>query len=141
MDLAERNNDSTLAEKAVERTLNILNYGWDDRYGGIFYFMDIKGKPLQQLEWDQKLWWVHVETLISLIKGYRHTKKPECLEWFRKVHEYTWLHFPDPEFGEWYGYLNRRGEILLDLKGGKWKGCFHIPRGLYQVWKTLEKLS
>ncbi|MBK7478839.1 MAG: AGE family epimerase/isomerase [Bacteroidales bacterium] len=141
MDLAERNNDSTLAEKAVERTLNILRYGWDDRYGGIFYFMDIKGKPLQQLEWDQKLWWVHVETLISLIKGYRHTKNPECLEWFRKVHEYTWTHFPDPEFGEWFGYLNRRGEILLDLKGGKWKGCFHIPRGLYQVWKTLEKLS
>jgi N-acylglucosamine 2-epimerase len=141
MDLAERNNDSTLAEKAVERTLNILRYGWDDRYGGIFYFMDIKGKPLQQLEWDQKLWWVHVETLISLIKGYRHTKNPECLEWFRKVHEYTWTHFPDPEFGEWFGYLNRRGEILLDLKGGKWKGCFHIPRGLYQVWKTFEKLS
>lgn len=141
MDLAERNNDSALAEKSVERTLNILKYGWDNQYGGIFYFLDIKGKPLQQLEWDQKLWWVHIETLISLIKGYRHTKNPECLEWFRKVHEYTWTHFPDPEFGEWFGYLNRRGEILLDLKGGKWKGCFHIPRGLYQVWKTLEKLS
>ena len=32
------------------------------------------------------------------------------------------------------------GEVLLDLKGGKWKGCFHIPRALYQVWKTLEKI-
>jgi N-acylglucosamine 2-epimerase len=141
MDLAERYNDSVLAEKAVERTLNILRYGWDDRYGGIFYFLDIKRKPMQQLEWDQKLWWVHMETLISLIKGYMHTKNPECLEWFRRVHEYTWTHFPDPEYGEWFGYLNRQGEILLDLKGGKWKGCFHIPRGLYQVWKTLEKLS
>ena len=46
----------------------------------------------------------------------------------------------DAENGEWYGYLNRQGEVLLDLKGGKWKGCFHVPRGLYQCWKTLEDL-
>jgi len=24
------------------------------------------------------------------------------------------------------------------LKGGKWKGCFHVPRGLYEIWKMLE---
>jgi N-acylglucosamine 2-epimerase len=30
---------------------------------------------------------------------------------------------------------------LIPLKGGKWKGCFHIPRGLYQGWKTLEAIE
>ncbi|MCI7614659.1 MAG: AGE family epimerase/isomerase, partial [Bacteroidales bacterium] len=50
-------------------------------------------------------------------------------------------HFADPEYPEWFGYLNRRGEVLLTLKGGKWKGCFHVPRGLYQVWQVLEKLA
>jgi mannose/cellobiose epimerase-like protein (N-acyl-D-glucosamine 2-epimerase family) len=50
-------------------------------------------------------------------------------------------HFPDPQYGEWFGYLNRRGEVLLPLKGGKWKGCFHVPRGMYQISKILEKLS
>ena len=59
---------------------------------------------------------------------------------FEKVHDYTWEHFKDKEYPEWYGYLNRRGEVLLPLKGGKWKGCFHVPRGLYQCWKTLEDL-
>jgi len=96
---------------------------------------------VQQLEWDQKLWWVHIETLIALIKGYYYTGDPACLKWFEKVHEYTWSHFPDPEYGEWFGYLSRRGEVLLPLKGGKWKGCFHVPRGLYQVWTTLEKIK
>ena len=24
----------------------------------------------------------------------------------------------------------RNGEKLLNLKGGKWKGCFHVPRAL-----------
>ncbi len=37
---------------------------------------------------------------------------------------------PDPEHGEWYGYLDRRGEPALSLKGGKWKEFFHIPRVL-----------
>lgn len=141
MDLAERLNNKELMDKAVAIALRTLKYGWDEKYGGIFYFLDIKGNPPQQLEWDQKLWWVHIETLITLVKGYYHTKNPECLEWFEKVHAYTWSHFADPQYAEWYGYLNRQGEVLLPLKGGKWKGCFHVPRGLYQVWQTLEKIN
>jgi N-acylglucosamine 2-epimerase len=141
MDLSVRLQRPELAEKAVEIVLRTLEYGWDKDFDGIYYFLDIKGNPPQQLEWDQKLWWVHIETLISLIKGYALTKNEKCLTWFEKVHDYTWSHFADPEHGEWFGYLNRRGEVLLPLKGGKWKGCFHIPRGLYQVWKTLETLK
>jgi N-acylglucosamine 2-epimerase len=137
MDLSVRLNRPELAEKAVDILLRTVEYGWDHQEGGIFYFLDRKGYPPQQLEWDQKLWWVHIETLISLIKGYALTGNQSCLEWFEKVHLYTWSHFPDPEYGEWYGYLNRRGEVLLPLKGGKWKGCFHVPRGLLNVWKTL----
>ena len=141
MDLSVRLKRPELAQKAVEIMLRTIEYGWDKEFGGIFYFMDIRGYPPQQLEWDQKLWWVHVETLISLIKGYSLTGNPECLAWFDKVHDYTWSHFADPEYDEWFGYLNRRGEVLLSLKGGKWKGCFHVPRGLFQIWKTLEKLA
>jgi N-acylglucosamine 2-epimerase len=141
MDLGERTNDPALIERAKNITLRTLDYAWDAEYGGILYFMDIKNAPPQQLEWDQKLWWVHVETEIALLKGYLHTGDERCWEWFEKVHQWTWANFPDPAFGEWFGYLNRRGEPLLTLKGGKWKGCYHIPRGLYQCWKTLEKIQ
>lgn len=141
MDLSVRLKRPELADKAIEIMLRTLKYGWDEQYGGIFYFLDIKGYPPQQLEWDQKLWWVHIETLISLIKGYSLTGNTECLKWFEKVHDYTWAHFADSEYDEWFGYLNRRGEVLLPLKGGKWKGCFHVPRGLFQIWKTLEKID
>jgi N-acylglucosamine 2-epimerase len=140
MDLGVRLNDTSLIDKAVTIMLNTLEYGWDKEYGGIFYFLDIQGHPPQQLEWDQKLWWVHVEALVALAKGFQHTGDMRCKEWFDKVHDYTWSHFKDQQYGEWFGYLNRRGEVLLPLKGGKWKGCFHIPRSLYQVWKTLETL-
>lgn len=138
MDLGVRSNDKGLIQKAKEIMLRTLEKGWDVEYGGLFYFLDCKGYPTQQLEWDQKLWWVHVEALVSLAKGYKLTGDPLCAEWFEKVHQYTWKHFRDLEHGEWFGYLNRRGEVLLNLKGGKWKGCFHIPRSLYQVWRTLS---
>ena len=104
-----------------------------------FYFMDRLGRPQQQLEWDQKLWWVHIESAITMIKGYQLTGNKECLAWFQKLHDYMWTHFKDPKYPEWFGYLNRRGEVLLPLKGGKWKGCFHVPRGLYQIWQILEQ--
>ena len=141
MDLGKRLNRPDLIEKAKNITLTMLDYGWDKEFGGIYYFMDRKGCPPQQLEWDQKLWWVHIETLISLLKGYQLTGDKQCLDWFEKVHEYTWSHFKDNEYPEWYGYLNRRGEVLLPLKGGKWKGCFHVPRGLYQCWQILEDIT
>lgn len=141
MDLGKRLNRPELIEKAVEIALNEAEYGWDKEHGGIFYFMDRLGRPCQQLEWDQKLWWVHIETLITMIKGYRLTGNPRCLEWFNRVHDYVWTHFTDAEYPEWYGYLNRQGEVLLPLKGGKWKGCFHVPRGLFQCWQILESLA
>lgn len=141
MDLGKRLNRPDLIEKAVEISLAEVEYGWDEQYGGIFYFMDRLGKPRHELEFDQKLWWVHIETLISMLKGYQLTGNPKCLEWFERVHDYTWKHFADPDYSEWYGYLNRRGEVLLPLKGGKWKGCFHVPRGLFNCWKMLEELS
>jgi N-acylglucosamine 2-epimerase len=138
MDLGKRLNDKALIDKAISIMLDTIEYGWDKEYGGIFYFLDVKGCPPQQLEWDQKLWWVHVEALVALAKGYALTGNERCASWFKKIHDYSWQHFKDPEYGEWFGYLNRRGEVLLPLKGGKWKGCFHVPRAMYQVWKTFE---
>ena len=139
MDLGVRKEDPQLIQRCVEIALHTLEYGWDMEYGGILYFKDVKGYPPQQLEWDQKLWWVHVEALVCMAKAWQLTGNERCKYWFEKLHDYTFSRFPDPEYGEWYGYLNRRGEVLLPVKGGKWKGCFHVPRGLYQVYYTLEK--
>lgn len=141
MNLGIRLNDKELIEKSVDISLSVIERGWDKQYGGIFYFLDCKGYPQQQLEWDQKLWWVHIESAIAMLKGYQLTGRQECLDWFEKLNEWLWTKFKDPENPEWFGYLNRRGEVLLPLKGGKWKGCFHVPRGLYQIWTILENLS
>ena len=74
-------------------------------------------------------------------KAYEQTGNKDILAWYHKMHDYSWSHFSDPDNGEWYGYLNRQGEVLLDLKGGKWKGCFHVPRAMFQCWKTFEQIK
>lgn len=141
MDIGVRLNDRALIEKATAIALQTLEYGWDNTYGGIFYFLDVHGHPPQQLEWDQKLWWVHMEALVCLAKAYSLTGNEDSKVWFDRIHAYTWKHFRDDQYPGWFGYLSRQGEVLLPLKGGKWKGFFHVPRGLYQVWKTFENLE
>ena len=141
MNLGVRRGDKALIEKCVEIALRVIELGWDKEFGGIYYFLDVKGVPQQKLEWDQKLWWVHIESAIAMLKGYQLTGNEKCLEWFMKLDAYLWNNFKDKEYPEWFGYLNRRGEVLLPLKGGKWKGCFHVPRGLYQIWMMSNALA
>lgn len=45
IDIGVRKNDQALIDKATETILTILDYSWDDKYDGIFYFMDAKGHP------------------------------------------------------------------------------------------------
>ncbi|NJB87626.1 N-acylglucosamine 2-epimerase [Lewinella marina] len=141
MDIGQRRNDPVLIDRAARTVVRTLEFAWDTRYGGIYYFIDAQGYPTQQLEWYQKLWWVHLETLVALSKAWSITGDDTIRKWYERVHEYTWKHFPDPQYGEWYGYLNRRGEPLLTLKGGKWKGCFHVPRALWQCARAFETLE
>jgi N-acylglucosamine 2-epimerase len=141
LDAATRFGEQEWVDQAVDVILNTLNFAWDRDFGGLYYFLDIDGHPPLQLEWNQKLWWVHLETLVALTMAYKLTKRRECWDWFEKVHSYTWKTFPDAEFGEWYGYADRRGEILLSLKGGKWKGCFHVPRALLLCSRMFGELA
>lgn len=140
LDLAE-GSDKELEQNLLHLAITTLGFGWDEQYGGIYYFLDKKGYPPQQLEWNQKLWWVHLEAMICALKLYRKTGDDRIGQWFGRLHDYTWSHFRDnTNGGEWYGYLDRRGEVLLSLKGGKWKGCFHVPRSLWIMMREMEML-
>ncbi len=128
--------------KACAIIESLLEFAWDKKYGGIFYFRDVLGKPHFELTWDMKLWWPHNEALVAVLYAYRLSKeKTKFWEWFKRIDEWTWSHFPDPEYGEWYGYLNRRGEPTHYLKGGKWKTFFHLPRCLLECIDQLKLIE
>ncbi len=119
-------------QELMDMALNILewsfNLGWDEKEGGLRYFVDVDSKPVQALEWDMKLWWPHNEMLIAFLMAYKLTGKQKYLDKYQLVHDYTFTHFKDEKYGEWYGYLHRDGTVATDLKGNIFKGPFHIPR-------------
>ena len=57
-----------------------------------------------------------------------------------QIHEWSWKHFPDPEYGEWYGYLRRDGAVSSSVKGTLWKGPFHIPRMMLVCWQICKEM-
>ena len=70
------------------------------------------------------------------------TRRPWCLEWYRRVHEYTFRVFPDREHGEWHQNLDRRGNVIpCVIKGLSVKDPFHLPRALMYSILTLRRLS
>jgi N-acylglucosamine 2-epimerase len=115
--------------------------GWDDDNGGLFYFLDAEGYAPTQLEWFMKLWWPHTEALYAHLLDYALTGREADWAAFETVHDYTFAHFPDPEHGEWFGYLDREGRPTHEQKGAPYKGCFHVPRGLLLCWRLLRTLE
>lgn len=140
MQIADSEGDKELASSAAEKVISQLEFGWDKKYGGIFYMMDVLGKPHVELFHDMKLWWVHNEAIIALLYAMRISGGEQLNEWFAKVDSWTWEHFPDQEHGEWFGYLNRQGEPTHMLKGGKWKTFFHLPRFLFKSIEQIDRI-
>jgi N-acylglucosamine 2-epimerase len=134
---AEKLGDRSLRMFAFEVVRNAFEQGWDSEHGGLFSFLDARGFAPLQLEWDRKLWWPHCEALYAFLLMYSLEQDPSDWDKFLQVKEYTFSHFPDPEHGEWFGYLDRAGNVSQDFKGGPYKGCFHVPRALWLCWRLL----
>lgn len=123
--------DGELISFAEEVFRNAIEFGWDKEYGGILYFKDILGNPVEAYEHDMKLWWPHNEAIIASLMFYLHTKDEYYANWFERVSEYAFGHFSDPEYGEWFGYLRRDGKPTEPpCKGHTYKGAFHVMRML-----------
>ncbi len=118
---------------------NAFTFGWDSEYGGLFYFKDLLGTPVEAYEHDMKLWWPHNEAVIASLMLYKYTGKIQYKEIFEKVTEYAFSHFPDKEYGEWYGYLRRDGKPTEPpCKGHTYKGPFHVLRMLSKCLTIMD---
>ena len=132
-----RSNDPRLLKLGLGILDAMWERGWDRVHGGILYFTDLKGLPVQEYWHDMKFWWPHNEAIIATLLAWKMTGAVVYAERHRLVHDWAFRHFPDPRHGEWFGYLHRDGSISSRLKGNQWKGPFHLPRMLWYCWKLL----
>ena len=123
-----RNWDKDLTNQALQILDWSWEWGWDKQYGGIINFRDCRNLPPQDYSQDMKFWWPQTEAIIATLYAYEATGDEKYLIWHKQISEWTYAHFPDEEYGEWYGYLHRDGTVAQPAKGNIFKGPFHIPR-------------
>jgi N-acylglucosamine 2-epimerase len=135
-----RGNDQRLIKLGTTIIDWMMDWGWDREHGGLFYFRDIKGLPCTEYYHDMKFWWPHNEAVIATLLAYHLTGYPDYARRHAQVHDWANAHFPDPEHGEWFGYLHRDGTVSTTLKGNVWKGPFHLPRMQWYCWRLLDEM-
>ncbi|MHC2990190.1 N-acylglucosamine 2-epimerase [Pontibacter sp. HJ8] len=133
-----RNNDPHLIDLGCRMLDYMWERGWDKEHGGILYFRDVYGKPVQEYWHDMKFWWPQNETIIATLLAYLMTGNEKYAGWHKQVHDYAYSHFHDKENGEWFGYLHRDGRQSSTIKGNLFKGPFHLPRQEWYCWQVLE---
>lgn len=128
----------------VETALTILDWswewGWDKEYGGIINFRDCRNLPPQDYSQDMKFWWPQTEAIIATLYAYQATGDEKYLQMHLQISDWTYAHFPDKEYGEWYGYLHRDGTVAQPAKGNIFKGPFHVPRMMIKGYSLCEEL-
>lgn len=138
--VARRRGDRHLIRRAAEAIRRHLEAGWDPVYGGIFLGIDAAGGPPYTRNAEKKLWWPHTEALYALLAAWRLTGEEWCAEWYRKVHDWSFAHFPMPEGGEWWQRLTREGKPTTELIALPVKDPFHLPRAAILAVQLLEEL-
>lgn len=135
-----RNWDKDIVDKAIQILDWSWEWGWDKEFGGIINFRDCKNLPSQDYAHDMKFWWPQTEAVIATLYAYRATKDEKYLKMHQEISEWTYKHFPDSEYGEWYGYLHRDGSVSQPAKGNLFKGPFHIPRMMIKGYSLCEEI-
>lgn len=113
--------------------------GWDREFGGLLYFTDLRGLPVQEYWAEMKFWWPHNEAVIATLLAWHLTGETKYAAWHAQVHDWSHRVFADPEHGEWFGYAHRDGRISTRLKGNLWKGPFHLPRMQWYCARLIEE--
>lgn len=136
---ARRNGNAAWKRLGLDMIDMMWERGRDKVHGGLFYFTDVSGKPIQEYWHHMKFWWPHNEAVIAALLAYVMTGDAKYAAMHREIHDWTYSRFPDPDHGEWFGYLDREGRPTTELKGNMWKGPFHMPRMKWYCARLLDE--
>jgi N-acylglucosamine 2-epimerase len=136
-----RTNNEQQIRQAVDCIRWHLELGWDAEFGGIFLGRDAEGGGPWWKFADFKIWWPHTEALYALLLAFELSGQQWCLDWFERVHNYAFSHYPVAEFGEWSQKLNRQGNRFADTIALPVKDPFHLPRALINCVDVLQRLA
>lgn len=128
-------------EKAIDAIKWHIEYGWDEQFGGILLARDSAGREPWWPFAGSKLWWPQTEALYALLLAFEQTGDDWALNWFEKVHNYAFSHYPVPGHGEWTQKLDRQGKKFTQTVALPVKDPFHLPRSLIYCSELLQRMT
>ncbi|GAB3810214.1 AGE family epimerase/isomerase [Spirosoma humi] len=135
------NNNRRSALSVVTWCLRLCEQAWDEASAGLNQYVDFKQQAFIFPDWQHKWAWVQLEALSALLKGYEHTRHPDCLKWFKRIHDYTFQHFPDPKQTGWFLVLDQHTQPVLTAKATPTVGCYSLIRCMAEVGMLLTTLD
>ena len=128
-------------EQAIAAIKWHIEYGWDKQFGGILLSRDSAGGEPWWPFAGSKIWWPQTEALYALLLAYEQTGDDWALNWFEKVHNYAFTHYPVPGYGEWTQKLDRQGKKFTQTVALPVKDPFHLPRSLIYCIDLLQRMT
>lgn len=141
-------------KKYYERACDIFDWVWDKTWdtenGGFFSHVDVERTVPEEaylfeqyyqypVYWDDKIWWTHAEAINAAISAALYGESEKNYQRFKEIDKYIRSHFRDPDYGEWYSILDRKGTVKAADKGTELKGPYHVPRCMVQVICLIER--
>lgn len=139
LDLCAKNGNQKIRDQATAWCLRMCEQAWDEATGGLNQYVDMKSQPSIFHDARQKWAWVQIEAVSCLMKGHLQTRHPDCLKWFRRIHEYTFAHFPDQKHVGWHLVTDQQRQPLFSAKATPEIGCFSLIKCLTETAQTLIK--
>lgn len=139
LDLGSETRNQKMCMQVVSWSLRMCQQAWDEALGGLNQYVDVKGQPSVFTDTQQKWAWVHAEAVSCLMKGYLQTRNPDCPKWFKRIHDYTFAHFPDPKYVGWHLAVDNQRSPVLSAKAAPNAGCFSLIKCLAETARTLAK--
>lgn len=158
LEWALSNHDASMVNEIGKIMKATFSKGWDERFGGLYYYMGIQGLPLEGKILDEKeenvarqmlqdcqnkLWWVHTESLYALLLYGLTQQDGKVMEYFDQLEQYVFRTFPNPDknIGEWIFLRKRDGSPADNEVGGRLpiKDPFHPIRNIVLIMELLKK--
>lgn len=128
----------------IPRCIEVIRWhielAWDPLHGGVSLAVDLDGKPPYWKKAAYKPWWPAVESMYALLLAYQESGETWCLEWYERVHNYAFSHYPVRPDGEWHNRLDREGRPTTELIALPVKDPFHLPRAFLFSIDVLKQL-
>jgi mannobiose 2-epimerase len=105
-------NNSAYLQIAHRAYTYLIKHFYDTKYGGIYWSVDAKGKPLN----TRKQSYASASAIYGLSEYYRATAKPEALQTCQALFHWIEKHSFDQKFGGYFDAFSREGERLEDLR-------------------------